>query len=172
MARVIDVDAYRRARQLYIELKNMNLVSDKLRQEGYATYGRSTLFRWKAEALEEGDDWEAAAEKFDKEYVKAKAQLRGFNEQWALRLVEAAEKFIEKIGVEPKHVDANALTKLLNQAERLRQAQNKSKYGESEVVRELFDLLTAHPKIGPLVRQEWKTLLDRLDKRMKDKERE
>jgi len=167
MARVKDYDALRRARQLFLEFRNMNAVADILRKEGFAHYGRSTLFEWKAEAKSEGDDWDEAGHEYDRDFAEAKAKMSGFNERWSHDLDDIAQTIKTTLDQKPKWTDINAIIKLLKQVEAMRKASQHSELEESEAIRELFDCMMEDHELAPILRRKWADILARVEKRMK-----
>jgi hypothetical protein len=171
MARVRNTDAYLRARELFVEGLPLERIPAALKKEGFVRYTGSTIKRWKAEAKTDGDDWNAAAEEHLQRTVEAKAQLINFHEGWAIKILEAAKKFLEKIEDDdsPKHVDANALAKLIDLVEKLQKWQDRSKLDESEAVRVLFDVMMTDRELAPILKKKWESILKQVDERMKGK---
>lgn len=171
MGRIRNTDAYLRARGLFVEGLPLERIPAALKKEGFALYNLSTIKRWKAEALQDGDDWNAAGEEHLQKTVEAKAQLTSFHEDWAVKVMEAAKKFLEKIeeSDSPKHVDANALAKLVDLVEKLQKWQNRSRLDESEAVQVLFEVMMSDRELAKILKKKWQAILKQVDERMKGK---
>lgn len=171
MPRVKDYNALRRARQLFLEFRNMNAVASMLKKEGFATYGRSTLFEWKADALKEGDDWDEAGRKHDKDFAESRAKMSGFNERWSLDLADLAKTIQATLDAKPKWTDINAIIKLLDKVESMRKASQKSGLEESEAISELFDVMLEDHELAPILRRKSVAILEKVESRMKDRKK-
>jgi hypothetical protein len=158
---MLDTELIRRARDLYVQTRNMTRVHRELKRLDYVV-SMSTLKRWKREG-----DWDGYAEKLDARLNAFNEVVLDFEKEILEDLIVLARDLKKKIKDSDKK-DSQLIYSYLGVVKQIQDLKKIEQVDEEAIVDEVMRIFMADPIIGPVL-QSRKTHVMKLLKKWKNK---